>query len=159
MDIIIWNFTQGTLQLSNQFSQKNEFALFLDLGISQSFVGNKLITINGNGHNHTINILIGFHVQYQIYKRINSFHGVEMIQLKFGMQILQRMNQLIFILQIILIFSIQQQYKQDVTQGFKIYFMEDQQFLLVTKDKNIDQILIFQLQDGVFKLIQDKTIQ
>ncbi|CAD8113005.1 unnamed protein product [Paramecium primaurelia] len=49
--------------------------------------------------------------------------------------------------------------KQEVTQGYKIYFMDDQQFLWVTNDKNIDQILIFELEDGLFKQNQDKTIQ
>ncbi|CAD8145712.1 unnamed protein product [Paramecium pentaurelia] len=48
--------------------------------------------------------------------------------------------------------------KQDVTQGYKIYFMDDQQFLWVTKDKNIDLIFNFELQNGVFKQNLDKTI-
>ncbi|CAD8129869.1 unnamed protein product [Paramecium sonneborni] len=49
--------------------------------------------------------------------------------------------------------------KQSVTSGCKIYFINDQQFMWVTKDKNIDQILIFELQDGVFEQNEDKTIQ
>ncbi|CAD8079754.1 unnamed protein product [Paramecium primaurelia] len=49
--------------------------------------------------------------------------------------------------------------KQEIIKGYKIYFISDQQFLWVTNGKNIDQILIFELQDGIFKQNYDKNIK
>ncbi|CAK93934.1 unnamed protein product (macronuclear) [Paramecium tetraurelia] len=49
--------------------------------------------------------------------------------------------------------------KQSVPQGNQIYFMNNQQFLWVTSGKEVDQILIFELQNGTFEQNQDKTIQ
>ncbi|CAD8182646.1 unnamed protein product [Paramecium pentaurelia] len=49
--------------------------------------------------------------------------------------------------------------KQQISKGYQIQFINDQQFLWVTKDQNIDQIMIFELQGQVFKEKQDKVIQ
>ncbi|CAD8130375.1 unnamed protein product [Paramecium sonneborni] len=50
-------------------------------------------------------------------------------------------------------------YKQDVFYGNKIHFINDQQFIWVTKSKNIDDILVFEQQAGVFKKNSIKNIQ
>ncbi|CAD8131346.1 unnamed protein product [Paramecium sonneborni] len=49
-------------------------------------------------------------------------------------------------------------YKQSVQYGNKIYFINDQQFLWVTRDKQINDILVFELENGVFKQNSNKTI-
>ncbi|CAD8191338.1 unnamed protein product [Paramecium pentaurelia] len=49
-------------------------------------------------------------------------------------------------------------YKQSVSAGQKIHFINNQQFLWVPLDKQIDDLLEFELQNGVFKQNQDKTI-
>ncbi|CAD8175716.1 unnamed protein product [Paramecium pentaurelia] len=49
-------------------------------------------------------------------------------------------------------------YKQSVQRGRKIHFINDQQFIWVTRDKQINDILVFELQNGVFKQNSNKTI-
>ncbi|CAD8055991.1 unnamed protein product [Paramecium sonneborni] len=51
------------------------------------------------------------------------------------------------------------QCKQKVSDGYQIFFIKDQQFLWVTREQNIDEILIFELQDGIFKQNKNKTLQ
>ncbi|CAD8187640.1 unnamed protein product [Paramecium octaurelia] len=51
-------------------------------------------------------------------------------------------------------------YKQSVAnKGYKIYLINDQQLLWVTMDADIDDILVFELQRGVFKQNNNKTIK
>ncbi|CAD8175712.1 unnamed protein product [Paramecium pentaurelia] len=49
-------------------------------------------------------------------------------------------------------------YKQSIQRGRKIHFINDQQFIWVTSDKQINDILVFELQNGVFKQNSNKTI-
>ncbi|CAD8187646.1 unnamed protein product [Paramecium octaurelia] len=49
-------------------------------------------------------------------------------------------------------------YRQDVLYGYKIHFINDQQFLWVTLDEYMNDILVFELQNGVFKQNSNKTI-
>ncbi|CAD8128845.1 unnamed protein product [Paramecium sonneborni] len=51
-------------------------------------------------------------------------------------------------------------YKQKVKdEGYKSNLINDQQFILVTSSKNIDGILVFEQQNGIFKLNSTKTIK
>ncbi|CAD8214123.1 unnamed protein product [Paramecium pentaurelia] len=51
-------------------------------------------------------------------------------------------------------------YKQDVSKyGFKLHLINDQQFLWVTLDKNVDDILVSEIQNGAFQQNINKTIQ
>ncbi|CAD8172214.1 unnamed protein product [Paramecium pentaurelia] len=53
----------------------------------------------------------------------------------------------------------QLKYKQDVQyDGYKIHFINDQQFIWVTLDEQINDILVFELQNGIFKQNLNKTI-
>ncbi|CAD8117926.1 unnamed protein product [Paramecium primaurelia] len=53
-------------------------------------------------------------------------------------------------------------YTQDVQYydcGYKIHLINDQQFLWVTRLKNVDDILVFDIQNGVFQQNINKTIK
>ncbi|CAD8213038.1 unnamed protein product [Paramecium pentaurelia] len=49
-------------------------------------------------------------------------------------------------------------YKQNVQIGYKIHFINDQQFIWVTLNKQKNDILVFELKNGVFKQNSNKTI-
>ncbi|CAD8105299.1 unnamed protein product [Paramecium primaurelia] len=51
-------------------------------------------------------------------------------------------------------------YKKDVSEdGLKIHFINDQQFLWVTLGQNVDDIFVFEIQNGVFQQNINKTIK
>ncbi|CAD8213628.1 unnamed protein product [Paramecium pentaurelia] len=51
-------------------------------------------------------------------------------------------------------------YRKDVSDyGRKIYLINDQQLLWVTLKKNVDDILVFEIQNGVFQQNNNKTIK
>ncbi|CAD8101950.1 unnamed protein product [Paramecium sonneborni] len=50
-------------------------------------------------------------------------------------------------------------YKKPAPNGLKVLFLNDYQFLWVTRDKNIDQILVFEQVDGVFIQNYKRKIQ
>ncbi|CAD8120200.1 unnamed protein product [Paramecium sonneborni] len=49
--------------------------------------------------------------------------------------------------------------KQDVSPGYKIHFINDHQFIWVTKSKDIDDIFVFENQNGVFQQNTNKTLK
>ncbi|CAD8215030.1 unnamed protein product [Paramecium octaurelia] len=169
--------------LGVQCIAKKQIASFLVVPITKLYVGNKLIKMSGSAEQHagSVNCLLLNKQENQLisggYDHKIVVWKVDFIQndLTFLYSLDQHSN-CVFSLSfnqsetvfgscgfhefIIWEKGLQGRwefiYKQNVSYGYTIHFINDQQFLWVTKSK--DDILVFELQNGVFKQNSNKTI-
>ncbi|CAD8160165.1 unnamed protein product [Paramecium octaurelia] len=198
-DIIVWNFTEGMLQLQYRFKVHQDFVQclvyskklnsFISGSWDKSIISWKQVNKNDwqwsqsyQQHKDWISHLLLNHQEDQLIScsrdKSIKIWNVDFINNKLTFLYSLWNNDVIFSLSLnqseTILVSCEKYHfliwrkgidgkwkfkcKQQVTEGYKIQFINEQQFLWVTKGENIDQILIFELQNGDFKQNYNKTI-
>ncbi|CAD8215341.1 unnamed protein product [Paramecium octaurelia] len=182
--IKIWNFEKGKLNLQNSYeTHQKAITCLVYSSKKNSFISGcwqQIIKRSVSFHNLTNNIMKLLIVQYQINKRINLYQEEVILKQQIGWQILQRMSWFSYIPQINIptlfihqvLINLKLYWHQVGTEnlqfgkkdqrikaaGYKIHFINDQQIFWLPMNHYINELLVFELQNGDFSNNQNKTI-